>query len=111
LHWSTFHAEPLPQFAARVYALLKQEMEHLPPAAARMAQRLIDYDVLCIYHEWNTVTGALQRIGERFTRANPLDRAGAELQIYLPQAQQLFLELYPALIAQTAQLNAARLNY
>jgi acyl carrier protein phosphodiesterase len=104
LHWSKFHAEPLSKFAVRVYTLLNKEMEHLPPAAARMAQRLIDYDVLCIYHEWDTVTGALARIGERFSRVNPLSRAGVELQIYLPQAEQIFLELYPALIARTRDL-------
>jgi acyl carrier protein phosphodiesterase len=97
LHWERFQQEALPQFAARVYALLQRKMAYLTPAAARMAQRLIDYDVLCIYHEWSTVTGALERIGERLTRTNPLSRAGSELSDYLPQAEQLFLEFYPAL--------------
>jgi acyl carrier protein phosphodiesterase len=104
LHWRRFQDEPLRQFAMRVYALLAREMAHLSPPAARMAQRLIDHDVLCIYHDWNTVSGALTRIGERFVRANPLSRAGSELLCYLPQAEQIFLEFYPALIAQTKWL-------
>lgn len=107
LHWARFQSEALPQFAARVYALLAREMEHLTPPAARMAQRLIDYDVLCIYHEWNTVSGALERIGERLTRANPLPRAGNELVDYLPHAEQLFLQFYPALLQHSEQLKKA----
>lgn len=103
LHWRRFERQPLPDFAARVYALLARHGEQLPPAAQRMARRLIDYDVLCIYHEWETVSGSLQRIGERFTRANPLGRAGVELREYLPLAESLFLELYPALCACAAE--------
>ncbi len=104
LHWSRFDSQPLEVFAARVYALLERHMAQLSPPAARMARRLIEHDVLCIYSEWNTVSGALARIGERFTRANPLARAGVELGIYLPLAERLFLDLYPALIVHARQL-------
>jgi acyl carrier protein phosphodiesterase len=103
LHWQHFERQPLPDFAARVYALLERHMAQLPPPAARMARRLIEYDVLCIYHEWDTVSGALARIGERFVRANPLARAGDELGVYLPLAERLFLDLYPALVAHAGQ--------
>ena len=98
LHWQRFEALPLTVLAARVYALLERHLAQMPPPAARMARRLIEYDVLCIYHEWSTVSGALARIGERFARANPLARAGAELKEYLPLAEQLFLQLYPVLV-------------
>lgn len=97
LHWQRFEQQPLREFAERVYALLARHETQLTPPAARMARRLIDYDVLCIYDEWETVSGSLARIGERFTRANPLSRAGSELCEYLPLAERLFLELYPAL--------------
>jgi acyl carrier protein phosphodiesterase len=103
LHWQRFESQPLPDFAARVYALLERHMAQLPPPAARMARRLIEYDVLCIYHEWDTVSGALARIGERFVRANPLARAGDELGVYLPLAERLFLDLYPVLVEHAGQ--------
>jgi acyl carrier protein phosphodiesterase len=106
LHWNRFDSQPLTVFAARVYALLERQMDQLPPPAARMARRLIEYDVLCIYHEWNTVSGALARIGERFVRANPLARAGDELVGHLPLAERLFLDLYPELIAQACDEGA-----
>jgi acyl carrier protein phosphodiesterase len=107
LHWARFQNESLREFSTRIYALLARDMAQLSPPAARMAQRLIDYDVLCIYREWDTVTSALARIGERLARANPLARAGRELSCYLPQAEQIFLEFYPELIAQTQRLSAA----
>lgn len=100
LHWERFEREPLPAFAARVYDLLERHEGQLTPPAARMARRLIEYDVLCIYDDWNTVSGSLERIGERLSRDNPLGRAGIELRAWLPLAEQLFLELYPALLEQ-----------
>jgi acyl carrier protein phosphodiesterase len=111
LHWQRFDDKPLRAFAGHVYALLSRHMAELSPPAARMARRLIDYDVLCIYDEWDTVSGSLARVGERFSRANPLGRAGVELGEYLPQAEELFLELYPALLAHVRELaRAGRLN-
>lgn len=98
LHWQHFEGRPLRAFATQVYTLLERHESRLSPPAARMARRLIDYDVLCIYDDWETVSGSLARIGERFTRANPLQRAGIELREYLPLAERLFLELYPALL-------------
>lgn len=112
LHWSQFHREPLPQFTQRVYTLLQQcseqqYAEQIPPAALRMAQRLIQYDVLSIYAEWDTVTSSLARIGERLKRPNPLSRIAGELKPYLPHAEHAFLTLYPDLIAQCAAFSSA----
>jgi acyl carrier protein phosphodiesterase len=55
---------------------------------------------LCIYDDWETVTGSLRRIGERISRSNPLTRVDNELRQYLPQAERAFLSLYPDLIEQ-----------
>ena len=103
LHWRNFHDETLPHFAQRVYALLLQQRAQMPLPAARMAQRLIDHDVLCLYSEWETVAAVWKRIGERLRRANPLHRAGAELLPYRAQAESIFLALYPQLMAQMEQ--------
>ena len=100
LHWNRFHPLTLPKFAQRVYALLKQHEQQMPPAAAKMAQRIVHYDVLCIYDDWETVTGSLRRIGERISRSNPITRVDNELRQYLPQAERAFLSLYPDLIEQ-----------
>jgi hypothetical protein len=53
------------------------------------------------------VSGSLERIGERFSRANPLARAGVELGAHLPLAERLFLDLYPALAGHIREQGAA----
>lgn len=110
LHWRRFEDQPLDAFAGRVYALLERHGAQLSPPAARMARRLIDYDVLCIYDDWNTVSGSLERIGQRLSRANPLALAGIELRSYLPLAETLFLDLYPALLEHARQAGDAMLR-
>lgn len=105
-NWQRFEAAPLTQFAARVYALLEQYGGMLPAPAARMARRLVEHDVLGIYDRWGTVAASLERIGSRLRRANPLHRAGVELQPYLASGEQVFLEFYPELLA---RIDAERL--
>jgi acyl carrier protein phosphodiesterase len=97
-HWSRFCAQPLPEFSARVYDVLRHHQAQLPAPAARMAQRLIEYDVLGIFDRWDTVAATLERIGTRLQRANPLAAAGSELPPYLPQLEANFLEFYPELM-------------
>jgi acyl carrier protein phosphodiesterase len=79
-NWTTFHAEPLPQFAARVYRLLTDHHGQLPAAAQGFAKRLCEYDLLCGYGDWEAVPATLARISTRLTRTNPLAAAGAVLQ-------------------------------
>ena len=106
-HWSRFETQPLPEFAAEVYAVLARHRRQLPAPAARMAARLIDYDVLNIYHRWDTVTGTLARIGTRLRRANPL--ADTEiLTARLPQVEANFRAYYPQLMAAVASFSAER---
>lgn len=100
-HWHEFHDEPLPVFARRVYAVLARHQAELPAPAQRMAQRLIEYDVLGIFGRWNTVTATLERIGTRLRRSNPLATAGGELERHLPQLEQDFLVFYPELVIAT----------
>jgi acyl carrier protein phosphodiesterase len=97
-HWSRFSERPLPAFTAEVYATLAHYQPRLPAPAARMAERLIDYDVLGIYHRWDTVTGTLARISARLRRANPLADT-AVLAACLPQLEINFLAYYPELMA------------
>lgn len=99
-HWARFNDESLPQFAARVYALLEKHQAELPEPAARMARRLIDYDVLTVFYRWNSVPATLERIGTRLRRDNPLGRSGPQLEARLPRLHEDFLLFYPDLLAQ-----------
>lgn len=102
-HWALFNDEPLAVFKTRVYGLLARHRDALPPPAARMATRLIDYDVLGIYHRWDTVAGTLERIGTRLRGDNPLRDAAAALESHQRELDENFLLFYPQLQALCAQ--------
>lgn len=97
-HWRNFHRTSLPDFAQQIYAVLNQYGDALPPAARKQAHRLQQYDVLVAMGQWHTVDNMLGRIGQRLTRANPLDESAALLQNHLGNIETHFLRLYPQLI-------------
>jgi len=98
-HWEHFSNIPLHEFNARVYQVLEQEQQHLSADARHMATRMRDYDILGCYHRWDAITGSAARIGERFTRGNPLLDTDAALKPLLPRLEQAFLQFYPDLVA------------
>jgi acyl carrier protein phosphodiesterase len=97
-HWARFSQDPLPVFATRVYTSLAQHRHRLPAPARRMANRLIDYDVLNIFDRWETVTATLARIGDRLRQPNPLGDPTV-LTALLPRLESNFLAYYPELMA------------
>lgn len=98
LHWQRFHPQPLASFSRGVYQLLSSS-DQLLPAAQRQADNLVQYDVLQNFKHWQTVEGALSRIGERLPRANPLAEAAAELSQHYDALEAGFLRFYPQLQA------------
>ena len=64
-----------------------------------MAQRIRQYDLLGVYHNWNAVPASAQRIGERFKRGNPFINVESELTALLPELEAAFLDFYPQLLA------------
>lgn len=106
-HWRQLHGEGLAEFADGIYAVLERHRSQLPAAAARMAGRLVEHDLLRRYHEPELIEGILARIGERLSRPNPLSRAGVELAPLLPQLEAPFLIYYPQLAQQVRVLLSA----
>lgn len=100
VHWAQFEAQPLPDFSARIYGVLQGHLQQMPAPAARMAQRLVEHDVLLQYHDAAVVAATLERIGWRLRSDNPLRGIGAELDEYLAAAESIFTELYPQLLTQ-----------
>jgi acyl carrier protein phosphodiesterase len=100
VHWARFEAQSLPDFSARIYAVLQANLMQMPAPAARMAQRLAEHDVLLQYRDAAVVAATLERIGWRLRNDNPLRAIGAELDAYLAAAEPIFSELYPQLLTQ-----------
>ena len=97
LHWSNFSVVPLPEFNREVYRILKQQESALSEDARNMAGRLIEYDVLGLYREWETVLTTARRIGTRFRRENPFIALEHSLTPEKDALEEAFLAFYPQL--------------
>ncbi len=82
-HWTDYHTEPVSAFINRQYRELAtnlNHLDHLPETdqvrKARMViTRMVEQNWLPAYAELDNVCLALQRIGQRLTKPQPLGRA------------------------------------
>jgi acyl carrier protein phosphodiesterase len=97
LHWSRFSSIPLADFNAEVYRILTTHESALSDGARGMVARLIEYDILNLYLEWETIPATAARIGQRFKRHNPFLDLDRELSPAKDALEQTFLNFYPQL--------------
>ena len=96
-HWQQFSALVLPDFIATVYEVLQRHEEVLSDGSRAMLARMIEYDILALYDDWDTVPASAARIGRRFQRANPLLDIEPQLSQLRPEIEAAFLDFYPDL--------------
>ena len=97
-HWSTYSALPLNAFNTHVYQSLQTHQHYLGPSAQRMLSRMLEYDLLGMYGQWDTIGATAARIGERFRRGNPFLQAEQYLEPARVQLERTFLNFYPELV-------------
>lgn len=97
LHWSRFSNIPLTDFNAQVYRILTTHESALSDGARGMTARLIEYDILNLYLDWETVPATAARIGQRFKRHNPFLDLDSELSPAKAAIERTFLNFYPQL--------------
>lgn len=102
LHWSRYGAVPLDEFTQSIYAVLDEHNALLSVDSQKMAERLVNYDVLSRYHDWDAVAATASRVGERFQRGNPMLAVQRELEPLREQLESTFLCFYPQLVAATS---------
>lgn len=102
-HWSSFSQMPLTTFNDRVYSTLLSLEGALSEGSRRMLARLVEYDILNRYHDWEAVPASAARIGERFKRHNPFNDLQRELAPARDRLEQAFLAFYPELQAFSAE--------
>ena len=78
---------------------LQERGEQLSPSSRRMLGRLVEHDILGLYHRWETVPASAEAIGRRFRRANPFTDVDAPLSAFRDRLESDFLEFYPELVA------------
>jgi acyl carrier protein phosphodiesterase len=97
LHWSHFSTVPLGDFNQGIYSTLVAHEGDLSEGAQRMTARLVEYDVLNLYLEWETVLATAARLGQRFKRHNPFLDIDRELSPAKAILEKAFLQFYPQL--------------
>jgi len=102
-HWESYCDIPLAQFNAGVYRSLRNREHALSCGSRRMLARLVEYDILGLYLDWNTVPASAARIGQRLRRSNPLADIGPRLNPARGMLEQAFLSFYPDLLAFSAR--------
>lgn len=109
VHWDSYCNIPLAQFNAGVYRALQGQEHALSRGSRKMLERMVEHDILSLYLDWETVPASAARVGQRFSRGNPLANVGDTLTPARNILEEAFLGFYPALIefcaAQVAALN------
>jgi acyl carrier protein phosphodiesterase len=97
--WESYSAVGLEQFTRSVYADFEANWHEIPPAATETLQRMRDADWLGSYQEIANVRIALDRIGSRLRKPQPLGGSVAELERNYGAFRSDFTEFFPELRA------------
>jgi acyl carrier protein phosphodiesterase len=106
-HWLSYSDIPLEDFNRQVYRALQVHESALSSGARRMLHRMLEYDILGLYKDWETVPASAARIGERFSRHNPFTDLDQVLSPARASLEQAFLAFYPELQAFSAAQESA----
>ena len=98
-YWSRYSNVPLGEFNASIYQALLEQEALLSADCLKMMKRIVDYDVLNRYHDWDAVIATAIRVGERFRRGNPLQQVQHELEPLRGHLEASFLAFYPELLS------------
>lgn len=113
-HWRDYHDQQLETFATGIYAVLLERAAGLPEPAGRMVGFMARQDWLVSYRDVEAIGDALDRMGRRLTRGNPLLGSQEELEAdypgfeadfrqFMPEVSA-FVREHPAYVRSTAEL-------
>ncbi|MEV3823226.1 ACP phosphodiesterase [Aeromonas dhakensis] len=113
LHWPQFHDEALPRFLQQSYRRLLVDAERLPDGLPLPLRRMAEQDWIASYQHRAGLGAALNGIGRRLRRPQPLGEALTTLDAARwQQCKEGFLRFYPQLmqfsVQQLAQYRAAQ---
>jgi len=97
-HWSNYSATPLDEFTAAVYTSLLGRLQLLPERLQRIAPHMAQTDWLGSYRSTAAVGEALNRIGTRFKRGNPLLGSIEELIRNYAELEEDFQAFFPEVV-------------
>lgn len=96
--WDAYASLPLPEYIDFAYRVLREHRQVLPERLERILPALFT-EWLPSYSEIEGIERALQRMGMRVKRANPLAMGGDELRAQYAGLHEDFSRFFPALLA------------
>lgn len=100
-NWNDFHEEPLAEFTGRVYGILTRNHALLPARLQHVAPMMIELDWLGSYADIGSIYTALDRMGRRVKRENPLMNSADELVANYAQIEADFRAFLPQVLHYT----------
>ncbi|WP_263260526.1 ACP phosphodiesterase [Pseudomonas sp. RIT-PI-S] len=94
--WAAYHPQPLGQFTAQVYGVLRRTPD-LPGRLATIAPLMIENDWLGSYQDFEVLGRVLLGISRRLSRPEGLQGAMPELRALYPYLMEDFQRFYPEL--------------
>ena len=106
--WLRWNDAPLHEFTQRVYRVLGEHRDQLPPRLQRIAPHMAADDWLGSYRHRDAVDGAIRGISTRLSRNGDKFRACLPvLRANEAQAQAAFEQFLPALVTPTTVMRSA----
>lgn len=97
--WPKHSREPLDAFAARMHAALAEKKDLAPPRMRAKLGALVEQRWLVSYAEVDGIARALERLGKRFRKPVPLERATEDLELHRTELEADFDAFFPDLRA------------
>ena len=103
--WPRWNDESLHDFTARVYRVLREHRDELPPRLQAIAPRMAAHDWLGSYAVRGNVDGAVRGIATRLSRRGEvLVACLQDLRLHEPALESAFEAFFPDLIRATARM-------
>ena len=96
-HWTHYSDEPLPEFAQRMYAILREHHDQLPPLAQRVLGYMATHDWLANYVHSEAIARTLSGMQQRANFPNRMGQAATALesdkQLYTLEFREFFAQV------------------
>lgn len=97
--WPRHSVETLDAFAERMHAVLAEKKDLAPPRMRAKLDALVEQRWLVSYADVDGIARALERLGQRFRKPVPLERATGDLELHRAELESDFDAFFPELCA------------
>lgn len=104
VNWDSFSDEPLPEYSAQVYRMLKTNLDELPLKSVQFLGYMMRNNILCAYATTAGVQRVLEGMAYRASFQSNMEHAAEDLIEHYELFENEFLEFFPQLQAHVRSL-------